>query len=62
MASGFDDPFYRGVQSFVAALPKAPGGVPADVYFGGGCHTAPFFNAQEPPSLAFLAQHLAAQA
>jgi len=23
-----------------------------------GCHTAPFFAAQEPPSLAFLGQHL----
>jgi hypothetical protein len=24
-----------------------------------GCHTGPFFTAQEPPSLNFLARHLA---
>jgi S-formylglutathione hydrolase FrmB len=59
VASAYDDPFYPGVQTFAAALPKNPGGTPADVYFGSGCHTAPFFNAQEPPSLAFLARHLA---
>ena len=35
------------------ALPES-----AEVYFGGGCHTGPFFNSQEPPSLAFLARHL----
>jgi hypothetical protein len=29
------------------------------VYFGSGCHSGPFFSAQEPPSLAFLARHLA---
>jgi hypothetical protein len=28
------------------------------VVFGGGCHTGSFFNAQEPPSLAFLARQL----
>ncbi len=35
---------------------------PAEVYFGDGCHTGPFFNAQEPPSLAFLARHLTSAA
>jgi hypothetical protein len=31
------------------------------VYVGAGCHTAPFFTAQEPACLAFLARHLAAR-
>jgi S-formylglutathione hydrolase FrmB len=53
VASGSDDPFYPGVQVLARALPKT-----AEVYFGRGCHTGPFFNAQEPPSLAFLARHL----
>ena len=30
------------------------------VQFARGCHTDPFFTEQEPPSLAFLARHLAA--
>ena len=55
VASGYSDPFYPDVQVFARALPKT-----AEVYFGTGCHTGPFFNAQEPPSLAFLARHLAA--
>ena len=58
VAAGYDDPFYPGVQSFARALPENPGGVQAEVYFGNGCHTGPFFTAQEPPSLAFLARHL----
>jgi pimeloyl-ACP methyl ester carboxylesterase len=58
VASAYDDPFYSGVQTLARALPKNPGGPPPEVYFGRGCHTAPFFNAQEPPSLAFLARHL----
>ena len=58
IASGYSDPFYPGVQTLVRALPKNPGGTPAELYFGNGCHTGPFFNAQEPPSLAFLARHL----
>ena len=58
VASSFDDPFYPSVQALTRALPRNPGGVPAEVYFGNGCHTGPFFNAQEPPSLAFLASHL----
>ena len=61
VASGFDDPFYPGVQALARALPKNPGGAPAEVYFGSGCHTDSFFSAQEPPSLAFLGSHLAAQ-
>ena len=62
VASGVDDPFYPGVQAFVRALPDNPGGVPAELSFGQGCHTGPFFTAQEPPSLAFLARHLTARA
>jgi enterochelin esterase-like enzyme len=54
VAAGFSDPFYPGVRALALALPKT-----AEVYFGTGCHTGPFFNAQEAPSLAFLARHLA---
>lgn len=53
VAAGRSDPFYPGVQALARALPKT-----AEVYFGKGCHTGPFFNQQEPPSLAFLARHL----
>jgi pimeloyl-ACP methyl ester carboxylesterase len=53
VASGNGDPFHPGVQTLVRALPKT-----AEVYFGPGCHTGPFFTSQEPPSLAFLARHL----
>lgn len=53
VAAGSGDPFYPGVQALARALPKS-----AEVYFGEGCHTGPFFNSQEPPSLAFLARHL----
>ncbi len=55
VASGYSDPFYPGVQVLARVLPKT-----AEVHFGKGCHTGPFFNAQEPPSLAFLARHLTA--
>jgi S-formylglutathione hydrolase FrmB len=58
IASGYGDPFYPGVQTLARALPKNPGGIPAELYFGNGCHTGPFFTAQEPPALAFLARHL----
>jgi S-formylglutathione hydrolase FrmB len=58
VAAGYGDPFYPGVQSFARALPRHPGGGPAEVYFGNGCHTGPFFTAQEPPSLEFLGRHL----
>jgi pimeloyl-ACP methyl ester carboxylesterase len=54
VASGYGDPFYPNVRILARALPKT-----AEVYFGAGCHTGPFFSAQEPPSLAFLARHLA---
>ena len=53
VASGYRDPFYPNVRILARALPKT-----AEVYFGAGCHTGPFFTAQEPPSLAFLARHL----
>lgn len=55
VASGNDDPFHPGVVALARALP--PGAV---VEFSKGCHTGPFFVAQEFPSLAFLAHHLAA--
>jgi S-formylglutathione hydrolase FrmB len=58
VASGFADPFYPGAQAFARALPSDPGGAPAVLAFARGCHTGPFFTAQEPPSLAFLARHL----
>ena len=57
VAAGRDDPFYPGVRTLAGALPKT-----AEVYFGAGCHTSPFFLAQEPPALAFLASHLGGQA
>ncbi len=53
VATGYDDPFYPGVRVLARALPAA-----AVVHFAAGCHTSPFFLAQEPPSLAFLARHL----
>jgi S-formylglutathione hydrolase FrmB len=53
VASGYDDPFYPGVQALARALP--PGAV---VDFGKGCHSGPFFVEQEPPSVAFLARYL----
>jgi S-formylglutathione hydrolase FrmB len=54
VASGDDDPFHSGVEALARALPPE-----AVVTFSPGCHTGPFFSSQEPPSLAFLAQHLA---
>jgi hypothetical protein len=60
VASGYDDPFYPGVQALARALPALGGmGGAAVVDFGPGCHDGSFFAAQEPPSLAFLAGHLA---
>lgn len=53
VASGDSDPFHPGVVALAAALPPD-----AVVEFSRGCHTGPFFLAQEPPSLAFLARHL----
>jgi enterochelin esterase-like enzyme len=54
VAAGRDDPFYPGVLALVRALPRR-----ATVDLASGCHTSPFFDAQEPPSLRFLATHLA---
>ncbi len=53
VASATDDPFHPGVVALAAALPRT-----ATVDFSGGCHTGPFFTAQEPPSLEFLGIHL----
>jgi S-formylglutathione hydrolase FrmB len=53
IASGDSDPFHPGVVALAQALP--PGAI---VDFSHGCHTGPFFTAQEPPSLAFIARHL----
>jgi enterochelin esterase-like enzyme len=54
VAAGYSDPFYPGVQTLARALPRG-----AVVDFSNGCHDGSFFTAQEPPSLAFLARHLA---
>ena len=53
VASATDDPFHPGVEALAAALPRS-----AIVDFSQGCHTGPFFTAEEPPSLEFLATHL----
>jgi len=55
VAGGIDDPFHPGVAALARALPPE-----AVVDISHGCHSAPFFLAQEPPSLAFLARHLTA--
>jgi pimeloyl-ACP methyl ester carboxylesterase len=54
VAAGYNDPFYPGVRALARALPAG-----AMVDLGKGCHTNAFFVAQQPPSLAFLARHLA---
>jgi enterochelin esterase-like enzyme len=54
VAAGYDDPFYPGVRALARALPGS-----ATVNFAKGCHDSSFFADQEPPSLAFLASHLA---
>jgi S-formylglutathione hydrolase FrmB len=53
VASGEDDPFHAGVVAFARVLPG-----PGTVTISAGCHTSPFFVAQEPPSLQFLGLHL----
>jgi enterochelin esterase-like enzyme len=53
VASGDSDPFHPGVLALAKALPKG-----AVVELSPGCHTGAFFTEQEPPALAFLAQHL----
>ena len=55
VAAGLGDPFLPGVRALARNLP--PGAV---VRFAHGCHTGPFFQAELPPSLAFLASHLPA--
>lgn len=54
VASGHSDPFAPGVQALVRALPA---GAVADL--STGCHDGSFFVSQEPPSLEFLARHIA---
>ncbi len=54
VASGIDDPFHPGVQALISALPAG-----SVTLIAAGCHTDPFFVAQEPPSLTFLSRHLA---
>ena len=49
IASGADDPFHPGVAKLAGVLPH-----PSTVVFSSGCHTDPFFYAQEPPSVHFL--------
>ena len=53
VASGNDDPFHPGVLALAQTLPRT-----STVVLSQGCHTGPFFNSQEPPSLQFLGQHL----
>ncbi len=53
VAAGTSDPFYPGVQALARVLPAG-----AVTHFSSGCHTGSFFDAQEPPSLEFLAAHL----
>jgi enterochelin esterase-like enzyme len=55
VAAGYADPFYPGVRALAGALPAG-----AVVDFADGCHTGPFFAAQQPPSLTFLSRHLGA--
>jgi S-formylglutathione hydrolase FrmB len=53
VASGDSDPFHSGVDALARALPAG-----AVVDRSTGCHTSPFFSAQQPPSLSFLARRL----
>jgi enterochelin esterase-like enzyme len=53
VASGVDDPFHPGVKALASAL-----GSRAIIDITRGCHTDPFFASQQPPSLAFLGEHL----
>jgi pimeloyl-ACP methyl ester carboxylesterase len=55
VASGTDDPFHPGVEKLAGVLPHS-----STVVFSSGCHTDPFFHAQEPPSLDFLSKLRAA--
>lgn len=53
VAIGADDPFHPGVVALARQLPSQ-----AVVVYSHGCHTAPFFRSQTPPSLQFLGEHL----
>jgi pimeloyl-ACP methyl ester carboxylesterase len=53
VATGNDDPFHPGVLALAQKLPRT-----SSVVLSQGCHTGPFFNSQEPPSLQFLGEHL----
>jgi hypothetical protein len=53
VVSGNYDPFHSGVIALAKTLPA-----PATVQFSKGCHSSPFFAAQQHPSLAFLGDHL----
>jgi len=53
VACGASDPFYPGVHALAEALPAG-----AVTVVSKGCHSYPFFIAQEPLSLAFLGRHL----
>ena len=57
VACGASDPFCPGARALARALPRG-----AVTDFSAGCHSYPFFTAQEPPSLAFLGAHLTAAA
>ncbi|MEI6700916.1 MAG: alpha/beta hydrolase-fold protein [Actinomycetota bacterium] len=52
VVSGIDDPFHPGVQAFADVAPRG-----TKVIFSSGCHTEPFFTAQEPASVAFLSNY-----
>jgi pimeloyl-ACP methyl ester carboxylesterase len=52
VACGLSDPFHAGARAFAQVLPGAV------MDMSKGCHSTPFFVAQEPPSLTFLARHL----
>jgi hypothetical protein len=54
VAAGLSDPFHPGVRAFTQVLPAS-----SVVDISHGCHSYPFFVAQEPPSLVFLGRHLA---
>jgi enterochelin esterase-like enzyme len=57
VASGADDPFHPGVKALASALSSS-----AIIDITRGCHTDPFFISQQPPSLAFLSEHLSVPA
>jgi S-formylglutathione hydrolase FrmB len=52
VASGDSDPFHPGVEALAKVLPSG-----SVVDISRGCHTGPFFSAQEGPSLGFLGRH-----